>query len=55
LFSEGIEGSDRELTGVEMIDSIEQAIEQSVAASGDKSVAVIPEGPYVIPVYRGDV
>jgi nickel-dependent lactate racemase len=55
LFSEGIHGSDRELTGVEMIESIEKAIEQSVAASGDKSVAVIPEGPYVIPVYRGDV
>lgn len=53
LFSEGIQGSDRELTGVEMIDSLERAIEQSVASSGDKSIAVIPEGPYVIPVYRG--
>jgi hypothetical protein len=38
-----------------MIESIEKAIEQSVAASADKSVAVIPEGPYVIPVYRGQV
>lgn len=55
LFSEGIQGSDRELTGVEMIDSLERAIEQSVASSGDKSIAVIPEGPYVIPVYRGAV
>jgi nickel-dependent lactate racemase len=55
LFSEGIQGSDRELTGVEMIESLERAIEQSVASSGDKTVAVIPEGPYVIPVYRGAV
>jgi nickel-dependent lactate racemase len=55
LYSEGIQGSDRELTGVDMIESIEKAIEQSVAESGDKSLAVIPEGPYVIPVYRGAI
>jgi hypothetical protein len=34
-----------------MIGSIEQAIEESVSQSGDRAVAVIPEGPYVIPVY----
>ena len=52
LFSEGIQGPDRELTCVEMIESIESAIQESVEKSGDRSVAVIPEGPYVIPVYR---
>jgi lactate racemase len=52
LYSEGIVGSDRELTCVEMIDSIETAIAESVAQSGDRAVAIIPEGPYVIPVYR---
>jgi nickel-dependent lactate racemase len=52
LYSEGIQGSDRELTGVAMIDSIEKAIEQSVSDSGDKTIAVIPEGPYVIPIYK---
>lgn len=52
LYSEGIQGTDRELTCVDMIESIEQAIEQSVAESGDKAVAIIPEGPYVIPVLR---
>jgi lactate racemase len=52
LFSEGIVGPDRELTCVEMIDSIETAIAESVAQSGDRAVAVIPEGPYVIPVYH---
>jgi nickel-dependent lactate racemase len=51
LFSEGIPASDRDLTCVEMVDSIERAIEQSVSQSGDRSIAVIPEGPYVIPVY----
>jgi nickel-dependent lactate racemase len=55
LFSEGIQGSDRELTGVEMISSIEKAIEESVASSGDKTVAVIPEGPYVIPMFRANL
>jgi hypothetical protein len=35
-----------------MIDSIEKAIEQSVSDSGDKTIAVIPEGPYVIPIYK---
>ena len=52
LYSEGIQGADRELTCVEMIDSLEQAIEESVANSADRTIAVIPEGPYVIPVYR---
>ncbi|MEI8213282.1 MAG: nickel-dependent lactate racemase [Planctomycetota bacterium] len=52
LYSEGIVGNDRDLTCVDMIDSIEEAIAQSVSESGDKVVAIIPEGPYVIPVLR---
>ncbi|MFN6131219.1 MAG: nickel-dependent lactate racemase [Planctomycetota bacterium] len=51
LFSDGIPAEDRPLTCVDMIDSIEQAIQESVAQSGDRAVAIIPEGPYVIPVY----
>jgi lactate racemase len=51
LYSEGIKGSDRELTGVQMVESIESAMEASIAQSGDKRVAIIPEGPYVIPTY----
>jgi hypothetical protein len=34
-----------------MIDSIEEAIVQSIARSGDRAVAVIPEGPYVVPYH----
>ena len=52
LYSEGLAGPDRALTGVEMISSVAAAVEKSVARSGDRRVAVIPEGPYVVPVYR---
>jgi nickel-dependent lactate racemase len=52
LYSEGLAGPDRALTGVETIPSIAAAVEKSVARSGDPRVAVIPEGPYVVPVYR---
>ena len=43
---------DRPLTGVELIDSVEDAVRESVQSSRDRAVAVIPEGPYVVPRYR---
>ena len=43
---------DRELTGVELIDSVEEAVRESVEITGDGAVAVIPEGPYVVPQYQ---
>ncbi|MGI9494019.1 MAG: nickel-dependent lactate racemase [Geminicoccaceae bacterium] len=52
LYSDGLSASDRTLTGVEQAESVQDAVEASVAASGDHRVAVIPEGPYVVPVYR---
>jgi nickel-dependent lactate racemase len=52
LYSEGLPESERALTGVAMIPSVAAAIEASVARSGDRRVAVIPEGPYVVPVHR---
>jgi lactate racemase len=51
LFSEGLKGPERELTGVQMVESIEDSIAASISQSGDKSIAVIPEGPYVIPTH----
>ena len=45
----GLDGNDRELTGIELVDSVEDAVRESVAATGDAAVAVIPEGPYVVP------
>jgi nickel-dependent lactate racemase len=52
LYSDGLAEPDRALTGVEMIGSVAAAVEASIARSGDRRVAVIPEGPYVVPVYR---
>jgi nickel-dependent lactate racemase len=52
LYSDGLGEPERKLTGVEMIGSVAAAVEASVARSGDRRVAVIPEGPYVVPVYR---
>ena len=49
LYSRGLPAEDRALTGVNVIDSIEDAVARSVEASGDPAVAVIPEGPYVVP------
>ena len=40
---------DKQLTGVVHVDSLAEAIQQSVDIFSDKRVAVIPEGPYVIP------
>ena len=44
-----LEEHDRRLTGVELIDSVEDAVRESVVRSRDNAVAVIPEGPYVVP------
>jgi lactate racemase len=52
LFSDGLSDDDRRLTGVQNVESIENAVQESVARSGDRRIAVIPEGPYVVPVYR---
>jgi nickel-dependent lactate racemase len=49
LYTTGLSGDDRMLTGVHMIDDIGEAIERSIAKSGDTAVAIIPEGPYVVP------
>ena len=52
LYSGGLRAGDRGLTGVNLIDSVEEALHRCVEASGDMAVAVIPEGPYVVPVYQ---
>jgi nickel-dependent lactate racemase len=52
LFTEGLKGEQRGLTGVAMIDDLPGAVLASVRRSGDKRIAVVPEGPYVVPQYR---
>ncbi len=52
IYSEGLSDTDKALTGAHIIESLEEAILESVEQSGNKGVAVIPEGPYVIPLFR---
>ena len=52
LYTDGLSPEEHGLTGVVKIDSVADAVAQAVAAAGDKRVAVIPEGPYVVPRYR---
>lgn len=51
LYSGGLTPAEAALTGVNVVDSIETAIRQSIAESGDHAVAVIPEGPYLVPFF----
>lgn len=55
LFSTGLSPEDRKLTGVNVIDSVDDAIRDSLARHGDNAVAVIPEGPYVVPYCEREV
>ena len=47
-----LDEDDRALTCVDCIESLEDAVAESVEASGDRAVAVVPQGPYVVPQYR---
>jgi nickel-dependent lactate racemase len=49
LYTSGLSVKDEHLTGVEPIRSVDDAIRESLARSGDPHVAIIPEGPYVVP------
>jgi nickel-dependent lactate racemase len=53
LYSTGLSESDRKDVYVEMIPSVEEAVSASVQAHQDADVAVVPEGPYVIPLFGG--
>ena len=39
------------MTGVHIMANLDDAVAAAIARSGDEAVAVIPEGPYVIPYY----
>lgn len=55
FYTECLCEEDMQLTGVESfcdLDRFLESIRKSVAQSGDSSVAVIPEGPYVVPFCR---
>ena len=51
LYSSGLTKEQQALTGVTVIESPLSAVLESVKAQGHRRVAVIPEGPYVIPLF----
>ena len=51
LYTSGLSEEERRITGVDLVSSVEQAVIDSVERHGDTAVAIIPEGPYVIPVF----
>ena len=52
LYSEGIKEIDFPITGVNRTLSIKDAIAKSMQKNGTNEVAIIPEGPYVVPIYN---
>ena len=52
LYSDGLSEAEFGLTGVTPAASVAAAVAKAVAATGSTRVAVIPEGPYVVPRYR---
>ena len=50
LYTDGLTKDQQALTGVTMIESPSACVMASVKAQNDRRVAVIPEGPYVIPL-----
>jgi len=51
LYATGLKAAERDLTGVRMTDSVAATVERCARDAGDLQVAVIPEGPYVVPAY----
>jgi nickel-dependent lactate racemase len=51
LYTSGLSAEERRVVGVDLIDSIDGAVGESVSRSGDDEVAIIPEGPYVVPFF----
>ncbi len=54
LYTEALSPAERALTGVEVVSSVEDALRRSIARHGNRKIAVVPEGPYVVPIYSGD-
>jgi lactate racemase len=51
LYTTGLDAEERAITGVEISDNLDEVVANSVLAHGDAAIAVIPEGPYVVPVH----
>jgi nickel-dependent lactate racemase len=51
LYTQALSEEERAITGVNIVPDLEAAVRESVSRSGDTRVAVVPEGPYVVPRY----
>lgn len=51
LYTTGLDAEERAITGVEISENLDEVVANSVLAHGDAAIAVIPEGPYVVPVH----
>jgi len=50
LFTKGLRQEEKKITGVNVIDSVDKLIDQiTESLDSDKRIAIIPEGPYVLP------
>ena len=52
LYTSGLSSEERGLTGVEMVSDLDDTIARAISQAGDPHVAVIPEGPYVVPYHH---
>ena len=52
LFSEGLTEEEKGLTGVRIISELPRAVAECVKKKDDKRVALVPEGPYIVPACR---
>ncbi len=52
LYSTCLSAEEKRLSGVRTVNSVSDAVMASVHEKNDRRVAIVPEGPYVIPVYR---
>ncbi len=52
LYSRGLSDKDWALTGIARVKNLEETIRLCMGKEGNKKIAVIREGPYVMPVYN---
>ena len=53
LYSRGLSNRDWDLTGIVRIGNLKKTLRNCLEKQKTKKLAVIPEGPYVIPLYNG--
>lgn len=51
LYTDELSEEDRKLTGLDLPESMEEGLKTALSRSHTKRVAVIPEGPYVVPKF----